>query len=172
MQTTLVGLVARAFPVGRVEHDDAVARLKGDGRFAAVIRAAALARLRLPVDDVTLMTDFGSVRIVADDVAEFMTTVLSRDVALNDGRSRCARSSHSSVWQGYLERLGSDPGQHDAFVGRLRTSKEFKALLDGLWPAMTAGPLSPRSYRLRARRCRRRPSVTSTSRRSSARTRT
>ncbi len=141
VQTTLEGLVARTFPIGRTESDTAVSRLKGDARFGEVLRRFAVGRIR-PIDvDAILMSAFGSVVIAAEEVQQFVKTVLSRDVALNDARESLKTKLLQLAWQSHLERPRSDPSQHDSFMQSLKVSKEFKTLHDGIWPAMTAAPM-------------------------------
>jgi hypothetical protein len=63
-----------------------VARLKGDRRMAAVLRAALVQMMRLPDKDVQLPTPFGTVRLRTDELAQLVKDSLAGTSTFAAGR--------------------------------------------------------------------------------------
>ena len=125
VQATLDGLVSGRYPVRATDEPD-VAELKGELRMAEVLRRAVFGRVVPPDDDVVVATEFGSVRLAADDVVEHMLSALDRNLPANDARD---------VFRQQLLRLAGE--RTDA----VRSSAEFKKALDAMWPSMSAPAL-------------------------------
>ena len=136
-QVTLADLV----PKVRVRATEAVEvqRLKGDVRMASVLANALAARQRLPDDDVEVRIGFVRLRLPAEDMAEIVLTLASRDAPYQAGRAALRDrliALGRQVWRSMPSNLGTDdPDRH------LRSAPEVKDALDRIWPTVSAAGL-------------------------------
>jgi DNA helicase IV len=139
-QTTIERLpglfVARA-----IETDLAVIKLKGDPRMAEVVHRAIYGRVTIPEEDVVLEAAFGSVTLLAEDLRVLVFEMLNRELASNDAREVLRNQLLAMAWRAYSRRETSDPAHNVTFHSDLKGRKGFKALLDRMWPAFSAGAL-------------------------------
>lgn len=140
-QTTVDGLVAGMFAVRGVDDSEAVLRLKGDARMARVVKRLVEDRIVIPADDVVIPTAYGVITVAAAELAALVTTQMSRNLPTNDSREVLRTLMMQLVWKTYETRSSADPSHSASFHSDLRNRKEFKALLDKLWPTMSAPAL-------------------------------
>ena len=140
-QTTVDGLVAGMFAVRGVDDSEAVVRLKGDARMAIVVKRLVEDRIVIPADDVVIPTAYGVITVAAAELASLVTTQLSRNLPTNDSREVLRTLMMQLIWKTYERRPSADPSHNSSFHSDLRNRKEFKALLDKLWPTMSAPAL-------------------------------
>ncbi len=136
-QATLSGLLSAKYRV-RAEESPEVARLKGDGRMAAVIEAAIRARIRVPDDGLEVRSGLAVVRFSADDLESMVKTVLSRRLPTNQGRDVFRQMVIAGSWRRHSARLDADSGTEPVFVSAIRADKGFKSAIDKMWPNLTA----------------------------------
>ncbi|MGH9223569.1 MAG: HelD family protein [Acidimicrobiales bacterium] len=136
-QVTLADLV----PKLRVRATDPpeVQRVKGDERMAEVLGRALAGRQRLPDDDLEVAVGFVRLRLPAEDIAEIVMALASRDAPYQAGRAalrdRLAALGRRA-WRSMPSNLGADdPDRH------LARAPELKDALDRLWPAVSATEL-------------------------------
>ena len=136
-QATLQALLAAKYRV-RAQDPPAVARLKGDGRMAAVIEAAIRHRIRVPTDGLEVRSGLAVVRFGADDLDAMVKTVLSRNLPVNQGRDVFRQMVIAESWRRHSARLGTDDGSEPVFTAAIRADRGFKAAVDKLWPTLGA----------------------------------
>lgn len=145
IQLTIEGLAGVKYRQG--ETDPApVARLKGDGRMAEVIRRAVLDRVTPPTTDVRVVTSFGSVTLKASDVSTVVNTALARSKRVNDGRHVVREQLVKLAWDTHVAKATSDVTQRAVFESDVRSSPALKTLLDKAWPTVTASGVLRRMY--------------------------
>jgi len=120
VQATIESLMAGRYPVTAQEPAD-VARLKGDAGMAEILRRAVRQRVTVPADDVEVTGPRGIGRMTARQVAEVVDVVAA--LALPHNTARGVLREH------LLALLGGDD---------VRSGKAFKAVLDSIWPSLTA----------------------------------
>jgi DNA helicase IV len=122
---------------GRVRAFDAaeVAALKGDPRMATVLTRAAAATIKPPVDDLSIATNWGRVRMSKDDIAAAITEIRERDVPHNVGRNALRTQLVRMAEQDIAERRNEDSAPL-GFADDLRSNKPFQAAL-AAWPAVS-----------------------------------
>jgi len=137
-QTTIDGLVG-----ARVRGSDtaAVARLKGDGRMALVVRRAVLNRIAAPDDDVVLRTGVATITLPAKDLATVIETALARDTPLNRLRDFVREQLVRLAWRVHSSRPDVDLGDEPVFVEHVRAHRDLRALVDRMWPTTSAPAL-------------------------------
>ncbi|MGB5760638.1 MAG: AAA family ATPase, partial [Acidimicrobiales bacterium] len=136
-QATLSGLFAAKYRVRAVESPD-VARLKGDGRMAAVIEAAIRARIKVPADGLEVRSGLAVVRFTADDLESMIKTVLSRRLPTNQGRDVYRQMVIAESWRRHSARIEADSGTEPIFVSAIRADRTFRAAIDKMWPNLAA----------------------------------
>lgn len=137
VQLTLDGLVGTQYRVGP-DEPPAVARLKGDARMAEVVARAARGLISPPAEDVRVTTGFGEVTFPAADVAVLLEAILSRDHSLKDSRTTLRERLVHMAWGMRMARADADVTERGPFESALRSSPGFKAVLDRMWPTMSA----------------------------------
>ena len=120
VQATIESLMAGRYPVTADETAE-VAALKGDACMAEVLRRAVRQRVTLPGDDVEVIGPRGIGRISTGEVGKLVDVVGL--LALPHNEARAVLREH------LLAALGGDD---------VRASKAFKAVLDSIWPSLTA----------------------------------
>ena len=137
IQLTIEGLAGVKYRQG--EQDSvAVARLKGDGRMAEVVRRAVLDRVTSPATDVRVVTTFGTVTLKASDVATVVNNALARSKRVSDGRHIVREQLVKLAWNTHAAKATSDITQQAVFESDVRSSPALKTLLDKTWPTVTA----------------------------------
>ncbi len=137
-QATVPGLLAARYRV-RAEDEPEVARLKGDGRMAAVLEAAIRSRIVVPDDGLEVRSGLTVIRFGADEVETMVKTILSRRLPVNSGRDVLRRMLIAEAWRRHSARLGADPGGEPLFTSGARSDKTFKSAVDKLWPNLSGG---------------------------------
>ena len=122
---------------GRVRAFDTaeVAALKGDPRMATVLTRAAAATIKPPVDDLSIATSWGRVRISKDDIAAAIIEIRQRDVPHNVGRNALRTQLVRMAEQAIAERRNEDAAPL-GFADDLRSTKQFQSALT-TWPAVS-----------------------------------
>ena len=136
-QATLSGLFAAKYRVRAVESPE-VARLKGDGRMAAMIEAAIRARIKVPADGLEVRSGLAVVRFTADDLESMIKTVLSRRLPTNQGRDVYRQMVIAESWRRHSARIEADSGTEPVFVSAIRADRTFRAAIDKMWPNLGA----------------------------------
>jgi DNA helicase IV len=122
----------------RAVEDAAIAKLKGDGRMAAVIRNAVIGSISEVVEDQVIPNNFAIVTLPADAINTMVKSVLQRDLPTNDAREVLRAQMMALCWRTYLSKPNANEGHNESFHRDLKTRPEFKKLIDTLWPAYTA----------------------------------
>lgn len=135
-QNTVSGLLAAKYRVRAVD-DPEVARLKGDVRMAAVVRAAIQDRLRVPADGLEIRSGLAVVRFSADELETMVKTVLSRRLPINQGKDVLRRMLVAEAWRRHSARAGLDGSSEPVFTTEARADKGFRTAVDKLWPNLT-----------------------------------
>lgn len=135
-QATVSGLLSAKYRV-RGQDDPAVARLKGDGRMAAVVEGAIRARVRIPAQGLEVRSGLAVVRFTAEDLETMAKTVLSRRLPTNQGRDVLRQMIIAESWRRHSARMGTDDGTEPVFSSAIRTDKAFKTAVDKMWPNLT-----------------------------------
>ncbi|MGI8809274.1 MAG: HelD family protein, partial [Acidimicrobiales bacterium] len=120
VQATIESLMAGRYPV-TAEEPAEVMRLKGDPQMAEVLRRAVRARVTVPADGIEVVGPRGIGRMTAGEVAERVDAVGA--LAVPHSVARGVLREH------LLAALGGD---------EVRAGKAFKAVLDSIWPSLTA----------------------------------
>ncbi|MFF5262848.1 HelD family protein [Actinomadura viridis] len=130
-QTTVAELLGRA-PGGHRE-DDPVARLKGDGRMAAVLHRALWLHVTRPTEGLVYTKGSYRHRVPDHEVSEIVAA-LRGTMRYGPGRAAAAkRIAHAVLVQ--MERRGESPD--DRTHGAVARSQPVRRLLDGVWPKVT-----------------------------------
>ena len=137
IQVTIEGLAGVRFRLGATDSPT-TARLKGDVRMAEVVRRAVFDQVTPPTADVRIRTSFGPVILTADDVADVIRNASSRSRRVGDGRNLVREQLVRLAWATHVARETSDVTKQDVFESDVRSSDEFKTLLDKAWPTVTA----------------------------------
>ena len=139
-QATVAGLLAARYRVRAVDEPD-VARLKGDGRMAAVIDAAIRQRIAVPTEGLELRSGVAVVRFPSQEVEAMVKSILSRRLPVNQGRDVLRRMLVAEAWRRHSARPGVDPGGEPVFSSGARSDKAFRAAVDRMWPTGTGANL-------------------------------
>ena len=140
VQATIETLMAGRYPVRSTDLPE-VAELKGDARMHEVLRRAVRNRIATPRDDALITTNFGSVRLLAQEIGALVDIAFSRELPSNDRRELFRERLVRLAWQRYEARPGADLSVQPSFVASLRASRDFKRLLDRTWPSLRAPSL-------------------------------
>jgi DNA helicase IV len=140
MQATIETLMAGRYPVRATDRPE-VAELKGAARLHEVLRRAVRNRIEPPRDDALIATDFGSVRLPAEEISALVDIAFARELPSNDRRELFRERLVRLAWQRYEARPGADLSVQPSFVASLRASRDFKRLLDRTWPSLRAPSL-------------------------------
>ena len=153
IQLTIEGLAGVKYRQGEPDTV-AVARLKGDGRMAEVVRRAVLDRVASPATDVRVVTTYGTVTLKAEDVATVVNNALARSKRVSDGRHIVREQLVKLAWNIHAAKATSDITQQAVFESDIRSSPALKTLLDKTWPTVTASGVLRRFYANRSARQR------------------
>ncbi len=138
MQTTLVDLAPRVKI--RAQESMEVRRIKGDARMAQVLVRALERRRRSQTEDVSVRARFTRCNLTADAVNGVVDSVVASGSPYKSGRS-ALRSQLVNTVRRRLRAAGRFEADESWFERELGASDEFKALLDHLWPAVSATSL-------------------------------
>jgi DNA helicase IV len=140
-QTTIERLVG-----GRVRAVDSPerARVKGDARMAEVIRRGARQQLRPPVDDVTIATPWGRLRLPASEVRDAVEEIAARDTAFAVGRAALRTRLRRLAWLAHQAARGDAAAPADAWESAMRSNADLNATVGRIWPSLSAAALVKR----------------------------
>lgn len=142
-QTTLGGLVPQ-WPVRGAEAA-AVAALKGDGRIAEMLAAAARSLLRLPTEPLRVSTRWGGTTLDATELEALVEAAWGSSGTVGDRRARFRRAVADVVTRRLRERRGAAIDAQD--VARdIAADRAVGTALTRLWPATSAVSLVRRVY--------------------------
>ncbi|GIH69901.1 HelD family protein [Sphaerimonospora thailandensis] len=129
-QTTVSGILGdHAHP-----EEPATAAIKGDGRMAAVLERALWLHISKPDEGLLITKGVNRYRVAEHEVRE-MVAALRGTTRYGPGRTILAqRLAHAVLVQ--MERRGESPD--DRVQDSVARSKPVKALLDQVWPKLTA----------------------------------
>jgi len=134
-QSTVDELVAR----GKATAPDPAARVKHDVRMAEVLRRALHARIRKPVEPITVPDGSYRWRISPEALRRVVDEVRREALPYSIGRER-VRARVVAMLQRLSEaRRGDSPGE--AWLRRMGRSKPVTEFLDTVWPTVTAEQL-------------------------------
>jgi DNA helicase IV len=145
IQVTIEGLAGVRYQIGEIDPP-AVARLKGDRRMAAVVRKAVFDRVVPPTADVRIRTSFGPVILKAEETAAVVSNAQVRSRRLSDGRNLVREQLVRLAWATHVARQTADVTKQHLFESDVRSSDEFKSLVDKAWPTVTAAGALRRLY--------------------------
>ncbi len=135
-QTTIEGLRPASVRLGD-DDPPAVARLKGDGRMAAVIDAAVRSSIRIPTEPVSISTTWGAVRIDPSSVARAVDDILGREVPHATGKESLRNQLLHDAYEIH-ERTAEVPALKANFVAAARSDDGFRRVVDRIWPNLGA----------------------------------
>jgi DNA helicase IV len=137
-QTTVEALRPAAVRLdeGAVEPD-AVGRLKGDARMAAVLDRLVVDAIRVPDEPVAIPTAWGMVRVLPEDIARSVEEVLARGVTHATGKEALRNQLLHRAYELH-ERAAEVPALKANFVAAARSDAGFGRYLDRVWPTMAA----------------------------------
>lgn len=141
VQTTLVDLVPDA-PPRALDPSPATTRLKGDERMAEVLRRALVQRRRAADGDLEVRHGVTRIVVERDAVDEIFDTVAGRRIPYADGRRTLRDLLARAVYERYAGRAAA--GLVETFQDVFRamtTSPPFRAMVDRLWPNVSAPQL-------------------------------
>ena len=142
-QLTIEGLAGVKYQLNGAEP---VARLKGDRRMADVVQRAVLDGVRVPTGDVDIRTSFGTVKLLAADIADVVSKVLGRSARYNDARQVLRDQLVQLAWDVHVAKSTSDVTRQAVFEADVRSSAALRALLDKTWPTITASSVLRRLF--------------------------
>jgi DNA helicase IV len=145
IQVTIEGLAGVRYQIGETDSPG-VARLKGDRRMAEVVRRAVFDRVTPPTSDVRIRTSFGPVILKAEEAAAVVSQARVRSARLTDGRTLIREQLVRLAWATHVARQTADVTKQYLFESDVRSSEEFKALVDKAWPTTTAAGALRRLY--------------------------
>lgn len=153
-QTTVEGLRPATVRLDEAAHEpDAVGRIKGDGRMAAVIDRMVVDTIRVPDEPAAISTAWGLVRLLPDDVAASVDQVLSRRVTHATGKEALRNQLLHRAYELH-ERAAEVPALKANFVAAARSDRGFGRYLDRMWPTLAATTVVQRLLTNRAARRR------------------
>ncbi len=138
VQTTIADVAPKAKV--RVQDPMEVRRIKGDARMGELLRRALEGRRRVLDEDVSLRVRFARATLDAERVNDLVASIAARPGPYKAGRLALrARlvSEARSVFRSSA-RLGADEAW---FEREVTSSEQFVALLESLWPAVSATAL-------------------------------
>jgi DNA helicase IV len=140
-QTTIERLVG-----GRVRAVDSheAARLKGNARLAEVILRGARQHLRPPVEDVSIGTPWGRLRLPAGEVRAAVEEIVDRGTAFSVGRTALRTRLRRMAWLAHQAARGDAAAPADVFEAAMRSSAELNGAVARIWPSLSAGVLVKR----------------------------
>jgi DNA helicase IV len=144
-QLTIEGLAGLKYQLNGPEPGP-VARLKGDRRMAEVMQRAVLDSVRVPTGDVDIRTSFGTVKLLAADLAAIVNNVLGRSARYNDGRQLLRDQLVQLAWAVHVAKSTSDVTRQAVFEADVRSSAALRTLLDKTWPTITASSVLRRLF--------------------------
>ena len=144
-QLTIEGLAGAKYQLCGPEPNG-VARLKGDRLMAEVVHRAVFDNVSAPSDNVEIVTSFGTVRLLAADVAAVVGAVLERSRRYSDGRQLLRERLVELAWVTHVAKSTSDVTRQALFEADVRSSRALKSLLDKTWPTITASGVLRRLF--------------------------
>ncbi len=153
-QTTVEGLRPATVRVEEgAAEPDAVGRIKGDVRLAAVLDRLVVDSIRVPDEPVAIGTAWGIVRLLPDDVAASVEDVLGRGVTHATGKDALRNQLLHRAYELH-ERSAEVPALKANFVAAARSDAGFARHLDRMWPTLAATTVVQRLLTNRAARRR------------------
>jgi DNA helicase IV len=140
-QTTLERLLAGTAYRRRSRDGDDAARLKGDGRLAAVLSRAVASSVQPPEGRVEAATTWGMVRLDADTVLDAVADIHARAVPHNVGRAALRTRLVRLARQELVARRGEEVASVEAVDASLRADRGWQRTLDRIWPPLSAAAL-------------------------------
>ncbi len=144
-QLTIEGLAGAKYQLGGPEPRE-TARLKGDRRMAEVVHRAVFENVSTPAGNVEIPTSFGTVRLLAADIAAIVTTTLESSQRYRDGRQLLRERLVELAWATHVAKSTSDVTRQAVFDSDVRSSAALKTLLDKTWPTITASGVLRRLF--------------------------
>jgi len=140
-QTTVERLVG-----GRVRAVDPpdVARLKGDARWAEVLRRALHQHVQRPAEDIEVVTPWGRIRLAAGDVGAAVDEILARATAFSVGRTALRQRLRRLAWLAHQSARGDAAAPADAFEASMRSNPDLTSAVGRIWPSLSAPVLVKR----------------------------
>ncbi len=135
-QLTIDGLAGAKYQLCGPEPNG-LGRLKGDRLMAEVVHRAVFDNVSAPSDNVEIVTSFGTVRLLAADVAAIVATVVERSRRYSDGRQLLREKLVELAWVTHVAKSTSDVTRQALFEADVRSSRALKGLLDKTWPTIT-----------------------------------
>jgi DNA helicase IV len=128
--------VADLAPVTVRANDDAdLDRLKGDARMAEVLRRAVYSGVRLPREDAVIAVHGRRWRIPRVTVVDLVDREVASQASYDVSRARLA-TLLAEVVRRRIEAAGGSPD--DRAVSRIARSEDVRAIVDALWPKVSA----------------------------------
>ncbi len=153
-QTTIEGLRPASVRLDDVDDPAEVGVVKGDARMASLVDRVVRDAIRIPDEPIAVNTAWGMVRLTPDDVAVAVDEVLSREVPHATGKESLRNQLLHRAYEVH-ERAAEVPALKANFVAAARTDPALRAVLDRIWPTLSAPTvvhrlLTNRSARRRA----------------------
>ncbi len=127
-QATLLDVAVPKVPISAIDRDDD-AVTKGSRAIAAILARAAVARIRIPEDDIRCPLGARTVTVAAADLAEWIAAALDAVTPMNMRR----QALRGLVARQMEERTGVD--------GALGRMPALRTALDRAWPVLKPVPL-------------------------------
>jgi DNA helicase IV len=128
----------------RSQDTDAVTLLKQDARMAPVCERAVWGHLSPVTDDFAISHSGGTWTVRADDIEALVRHARSRTRGWRDGRKAVESAVMNAIVRQYEVRTMRQVDSR--WRGDLKRHPAFKALLDGMWPQLTAKQVLRRLY--------------------------
>jgi len=138
-QTTLAGLVPHW--KATATEPAAVAALKGDGRMAAMVAAAAHGVVRQPAGETTATTRWGTCRLDPAEVAAALAEARASGGPFGQQRGRFRRAITRRVAAVLSERRKDRVLDTEEIAADLAADRALQAALQRCWPALSAPAL-------------------------------
>lgn len=136
VQTVHMSMAQLAGAQRAVPEDDAVARLKGDGRMATVLQRALWSMVQPWPDDLRVTQTSPYVRIHREDLAELSADLIAQRLPFAQARNLLREGVAARVRRTVEQRGKTLTDAETSKVGR---SKPVREVIDGIWP-----PVKPR----------------------------
>lgn len=138
-QATITSLLSARVRV-RADEPPEVAEIKGRAEMAEVLRRLALARIKVPSDEVAAPIGLRSIRFSPTTIESAIKTARDNDLPLNDAKGVFIEVLLREARQQLIER---DVAQEDLarMLPELRSSDGFKKIVDKVWPGLSGAQL-------------------------------
>lgn len=144
-QTTIAALHPPRIRIGDLAEDPATVRVKGDRRMADVLDRLVRSTVKVPESGIVTHTQWGTIRLTVDDVAEAAGEILDRGVPHATGREALRNQLVHRAYELH-ERTAEVPALKANFAAAARASADFRAVIDRIWPTASAPALLARLY--------------------------